>query len=123
MQKKYSYENNYNKIIISSQRHTYQENKILKQTSFLENLTIIQNANLIVRYLLKFLISLATHKLIFCYHNKYTTSKLCFWSCECETKPADAFLTDLIKEFSYIFSPFSLLEKVTCKKTKHTALL
>ena len=64
------------KIIILSLQLTYQKNTILKQTGFLENLTIIQNGNLIVRYLSKLLISLATQKLIVCYQNKYTTSKL-----------------------------------------------
>ena len=42
-----------------------QENRILKLTNFLGNLTIIQNGNLILRYLLKLLISLAPQKLIF----------------------------------------------------------
>ena len=76
LQKKYSY--GVLKIILLSLRHTYEENTILKQTSFLENLTIIQNSNVILRYLLKFLIRFATQKLIFCYENEYTTSKLCF---------------------------------------------
>ena len=53
------------KIVVSYMRHIFQENPILKQTSFLENLTVIQNSNLILRYLLKLLISLATQKLIF----------------------------------------------------------
>ena len=34
------------KIILSILRHKCQENTIMKQTSFLENLTIIQNGNL-----------------------------------------------------------------------------
>ena len=37
------------------------------------------------------------------------------WSCEPEAKAVDAFLTDLGKQFSYIFPPFSLLGKVTSK--------
>ena len=46
--KRYGYE--VLKIILSSLRHT----------SFLENVTIIQNINLILRYILKLLVSLAT---------------------------------------------------------------
>ena len=57
---------------------TYQENTILQQASFLENWTIIQNSNLILRYLLKLLISLSTQKLIFHYQNIYKISELCF---------------------------------------------
>ena len=53
------------KIIFSSLHHTYQENTILKLTYFLENLTLIENGNIILRYLLKLLISWATQKLIF----------------------------------------------------------
>ena len=43
LRKKYGY--GVLKIILSSLQLTYQKNKILKQTSFLENLTIIQNGN------------------------------------------------------------------------------
>ena len=63
LQKKYGY--GVLKIILSSLHLTYQEITILKETSFPENLTIIQNGNLIQKYLLKLLISLATQKLIF----------------------------------------------------------
>ena len=37
------------------------------------------------------------------------------WSCEPTAKGVDAFLTLWVKQFSYIFPPFSLLEKVTSK--------
>ena len=40
VQKKYGY--NVLKTILLSLRHTYQENTILKKTSFVENLAIIQ---------------------------------------------------------------------------------
>ena len=60
LQKKYGY--GVLKIILSSPQLTYQENTISKHTGFLENLTIIQNGNLILRYLLKLLISLPTQK-------------------------------------------------------------
>ena len=63
------------KLILSSLRHTYQENTILRQTSFLENLTVIQNGNLILRYLLKLRISLTTQKTFFATR---TNSILCF---------------------------------------------
>ena len=38
-----------------------------------------------------------------------------YWSCEPTAKGVDAFLTLWVKQFSYIFPPFSLLEKVTSK--------
>ena len=41
LSKKYGY--GVLKIILSSLRYAYQENTVLKQTSFSENLTIIQN--------------------------------------------------------------------------------
>ena len=56
--KKYGYD--VLKIILSSLQLTYLENTISRQISFLENLTIIQNVNLILRYLLKLLISLTS---------------------------------------------------------------
>ena len=43
LQKKYGY--GVLKIIILSLQLTYQENTVLKQTGFLENLTVIQNGN------------------------------------------------------------------------------
>ena len=63
LQKKYGY--GVLKVILSSLQLTYQENIMLKKTGFPEKLTIIQNGNLILRYLLKLLISLVTQKLIF----------------------------------------------------------
>ena len=63
LQRKYGY--GVLKANYSSLQLTYEENAILKQIGFPENLTIIQNGNLILRYLLKILISLAIKKLIF----------------------------------------------------------
>ena len=63
LQRKYGY--GVLKANYSSLQLTYEENAILKQIGFPENLTIIQNGNLILRYLLKILISLAIQKLIF----------------------------------------------------------
>ena len=63
LQRKYGY--GVLKVNFSSLQLTYEENAILKQIGFPENLTIIQNGNLILRYLLKILISLAIQKLIF----------------------------------------------------------
>ena len=53
------------KVILSSLQLTYQEKIILKQTGFPENLKIVQNDNLILRYLLKLLISSVTQNSIF----------------------------------------------------------
>ena len=63
LQKKYGY--GVLKTILSFVQLTYQENTILKYTGFPENSTIIWNDNLILKYLLKLLIILATQILIF----------------------------------------------------------
>ena len=62
-QKKYGYgvfKNNY----FISEIHI-PGNTILKETSFLKNLTTIPNGNLILRYLFKLVIRLGTNKLIY----------------------------------------------------------
>ena len=51
-------------LILLSLELTYQENTISKQKSVLENLKIMQNGNLIIRYLLKLLVCLTIQKLI-----------------------------------------------------------
>ena len=86
-----------------------------KQTHFLENLTVMQNDNLLRRYLLKFLISLPTQKLIFLLPEQMYNFKIVSWSWEPEDETVDPFLTDWGRQFSYIFHPFSLLGELTPK--------
>ena len=87
----------------------------MKQTGFPEYVTIIQNGNLILKYLLELLISFATQKRIFLLPEQIHNFKIVSWSYQPEAKAVDAFLTDWGKQFSYIFLPFSLLGKVTSK--------
>ena len=95
------------KIILSSLWHECQENIILKQTSFLENLTIIQNDNLILRYFFEI-----TNKFPYPEIDPFATrtntqlQNYVSWSCELQAKVEDAFLThwgiNLVKFFLHL---------------------